>query len=396
MEPRWWSSSLPARRSSGERRYELIKEEFLAECRLRSLEPPSADQTDRYVRSALSQASKLLAGRVAGRLTSETVGKLLTLIGAGDDRGEDEEPDLLRKIKSSPGAVSLATMLGEIGKLTALVSFGLPDGLFADVAPRVVREWRDKAMTESPSHNRSHPLELQVALLYCRGREITDALVHLLLSTVHRIGARAERRVTSQLVNAFKRVQGKEGLLFRVADASLAHPDDLVRTVVFPVVGEENLRTLVAEYKSSGSTYRRTVQTTYRASYTNHYRSGLIRLLQVLEFRSEDSHQPVLDGMKLVGRYAEASKSPITPSGSRSRFTTGWPGDWRELVYQTDGRGRRRVVRTVYEIRTFEALCVQLRCKGIWVVGADEFRNPDEDLVTDFAEHRTEHYAELS
>ena len=99
-------------------------------------------------------------------------------------------------------------------------------------------------MTESPSHTRSHPPELQVALLsallYCRGREITDALVHLLLSTVHRIGARAERRVTTQLVNAFKRVQGKEGLLFRVADASLARPDDPVRTVVFPVVGEVN------------------------------------------------------------------------------------------------------------------------------------------------------------
>jgi hypothetical protein len=42
----------------------------------------------------------------------------------------------------------------------------------------------------------------------------------------------------------------------------------------------------VAEYKSSGSTYRRTVQTTYRASYTSHYRSGLIKLLEVLEFRS--------------------------------------------------------------------------------------------------------------
>ena len=135
---------LAAGAAQRERRYELIKEEFLAECRLRSLEPPSADQADRYVRSALSQAGKLLAGRVAGRLASETLGKLLTLIGAGDDRGEDEEPDLLRKIKSSPGAVSLATMLGEIGKLTAIVSFGLPGGLFADVAPRVVKEWRTR------------------------------------------------------------------------------------------------------------------------------------------------------------------------------------------------------------------------------------------------------------
>jgi len=34
------------------------------------------------------------------------------------------------------------------------------------------------------------------------------------------------------------------------------------------------------------------VQTTYRASYTNHYRAGLIRLLEVLQFRSEDSRQP--------------------------------------------------------------------------------------------------------
>jgi len=29
------------------------------------------------------------------------------------------------------------------------------------------------------------------------------------------------------------------------------------------------------------------------------------------------------------------------------------------------------------------------------VLGAGEFRNPDEDLVTDFAERRTEHYAGL-
>jgi len=46
--------------------------------------------------------------------------------------------------------------------------------------------------------------------------------VNLRLSTVHRIGARAARKVTTDLVNAFRRVQAKEGLLARVADASLA------------------------------------------------------------------------------------------------------------------------------------------------------------------------------
>ena len=100
----------------------------------------------------------MLAGRVAGRLTPETAGRRLALIGVGDGLGEDEDPDLLRMIKSSPGAVSLSTMLAEIGTLAAIASFSLPGGLFADVAP-VLKEWRDQAMIESPSHVRDHPGE---------------------------------------------------------------------------------------------------------------------------------------------------------------------------------------------------------------------------------------------
>jgi hypothetical protein len=381
-----------------ERRYDMVREQFLGECRVRQLEPPTADQVDRYVRTALFQGARLLSGRIAGRLSGQAIARLLALIGTGDDV-EDDAPDLLRMIKAAPGPVSLASMLAETGKLTAIGSFGLPGDLFRDVAPRVLKEWRDQAMTESPSHLRDHSPDLQVALLaallFCRRREITDALVTLLISTVHRIGARAERRVTTELVNAFKRVQGKEGLLFRVADAALSRPDDSVRRVVFPVVGEDNLRNLVAEYKSSGPAYRRTVQTTYRASYTNHYRAGLIRLLEVLQFRSEDSHQPVLEAVQLVRRYAASPQLTYYPEGETVPVHGGLSGDWQELAYRTDVRGRRRVVRTIYEIRTFEALVDQLRCKGIWVLGAEEFRNPDEDLVTDFAERRTEHYAAL-
>jgi hypothetical protein len=37
----------------------------------------------------------------------------------------------------------------------------------------------------------------------------------------------------------FKRVHGKTGRLFRVTEASSAHPDRTVREVVFPVVSVE-------------------------------------------------------------------------------------------------------------------------------------------------------------
>jgi hypothetical protein len=62
--------------------------------------------------------------------------------------------------------------------------------------------------------------------------------------------------------------------------------------VVFPAVagGEVTLRDLVREFKTTGSTYRRTVQTTLRASYTNHYRRGI----------------------------AASARLPVSPSGSPS------------------------------------------------------------------------------
>ncbi|MEV0589692.1 hypothetical protein [Nonomuraea sp. NPDC050310] len=76
------------------------------------------------------------------------------------------------------------------------------------------------------------------------------------------------------------RVSGKENLLFTIADASLATPDGTVREVVFPAVRgvELTLRELVHEFKIKGPVYRRTVQTTLNASYTNHYRQGPDRI----------------------------------------------------------------------------------------------------------------------
>ncbi len=45
-------------------------------------------------------------------------------------------------------------------------------------------------------------------------------MVELLIATVHWIGARAERRVTNELINAFRRVTGKETAAFCVSGAA--------------------------------------------------------------------------------------------------------------------------------------------------------------------------------
>lgn len=147
-----------------------------------------------------------------------------------------------------------------------------------------------------------------------------------------------------------------ETILFRVAEASLEAPDDTVRGVVFPAVagGEQTLRELVHEFKTNGPVYRRTVQTTLRASYTDHYRRGLIRLLDVLEFRSSQAHQPVIEALALVRRYAGAGNITYYPRGEHVPMHRGLRGDWEGALYREDARGRRRVVRMVYEVATLQ------------------------------------------
>lgn len=73
----------------------------------------------------------------------------------------------------------------------------------------------------------------------------------------------------------------------------------------------------------------------------------------------------------------------------------GLHSEWEDVVHREDTRGRRRVVRMAYEVATFQALRDALRCKEIWVVGADRWRDPDQDLPADYAVRRVEHYRTL-
>jgi TnpA family transposase len=120
----------------------------------------------------------------------------------------------------------------------------------------------------------------------------------------------------------------------------------------------------------------------------------MIKLLSVLEFRSNNTtHRPVLDALQLIARYANAGNLRYYPAGETVPVHRGIAGEWEALVYANDAHHRQRVVRMVYEVCTFQALREQLRCKEIWVVGADRWRNPAEDLPTDFEKRRVEHYA---
>lgn len=372
------------------------------QCRARRLEPPAPDRVERLVRSAVRAAQERLAEAVAGQLSATTRQALDALVDLPDTALEEpaaEEWSPLATLKADPGRISLDSLLSEVAKLRTIRDLGLPPGLFDGVSPRLVVRLRQRAAAEPPRELRAHAAPLRYTLLaaFCerRSREITDNLLDLLIGVIHKIGVRAEQRVDEELLANLQRVPGKTGLLYQVAEAALAAPDGRVRDVVFPVVGERTLRDLVLEHQTAGSTIRRRVHTVMRASYQGYYRRMVPQLLDVLEFRSNNLlHQPVIRALELMRQFA-GRQTQYYEAHTQAPIDGVVRPKWRELLLEDGPHGSKRVNRINYEICVLETLREKLRCKEIWVVGADRWRNPDEDLPIDFDQRRDHYYAAL-
>jgi len=211
---------------------------------------------------------------------------------------------------------------------------------------------------------------------------------------VRAINTRAERRVDKEQIAEFRRVGDKENVLFTLADVSLAHPDEVVRQVVFPAVGEQTLKDLVAEARATESRRRARVRTVLTGSYSHYYRVMLPKLLDALEFRCDNSaYRPVMDAVELLHRYKDRDgRFTHYEHADRVPLDGVVKAEWRPAV--VDERGR--VERVSFELCVLGALRDALRRREIWVVGAKVWRNPEADLPVDFHLHREVHYAAIA
>jgi hypothetical protein len=331
-----------------------------ARCREQRLEPPSPDRLDRLVRSALAKHDEQLCRRVHERLSPQSVVALDDLLTPAVPAAS-KDPATLIELKTDPGPAGLESLLAEVAKLRRLRALGLPSDLFADVTPKTRQAYCQRVQVEEPYELRRHPAPLRATLLGAwatfRSGELTDNLVETLVQTIERIDTTAERRVEQELLADFRRVTGKTGLLFRVAGASVERPDGIVRDVVFPAVGGEHvLHELVKEYKATGPGYRRKLHQAMRRSYQAHYRRLLPPLLDTLEFHSNnEAHRPVIEAVALLKRYAGSKARTFGPEETVPIRGIVRPG-WRELVFERDKQGRRRVNRIGYELHVLKAV----------------------------------------
>jgi TnpA family transposase len=387
-----------------------LKEQVVARFKARKIEPPTPDRVERLLRSALATFEQTFCTQTHQDLDASTCQRLDGLLSQEEAVIEEEAADLAtsqatgvmtsitwQDLKTSAGAVSVETIARELAKLRLLTTVPLPPTLFAGVTAQVLKRYRERAAVETLYELRRHPDATRYTLLaaYCwqRRPELIDTLVELLMHLIHRIETRAEKQLVKTLADEVRRVQGKPRLLYELAQASLEHPDQTIRDGIFPVVSEEQLHAIVKEYHAS-STYHQQVSLRMQASYRHHYHRVVPHLLAALEFRSNNEvHQPVLVALSLVKRYAHSSEKyyPLYEEVPLEGVVR--PG-WRDFVEEKTAEGLVRINRLSYELCVLQALRERLRCRELWVVGANKFRNPEEDLPADFGERR-EHYFTL-
>jgi TnpA family transposase len=312
---------------------------------------------------------------------------------------DDDSVTGFSSLKADPGQPNLDNILLMAQRLSFVKGLSLPSSAMPDGGDPVRRVLRHRVANETAWRMRQHPDGRRHALcalfLVHRERELTDGLVDLLVEVVHKVGRQAKNRVIKTLAGEIERVQGKEGLLVKIAEAACLQPEGMVRDVVFPAAGGANvLAAIVREHKASGG-FERRIHGVLRASYLRHYRRMLPAVLGVLEFRSNNAvHRPVLDAIDWLRRTGDDNRRIIRPEDGVPLDGV-VPSKWRDLILEEDPAGGLRVNRVNYEICVLTALRERLRCKEIWVVGADRYRNPDDDLPRDFEARRADYYREL-
>lgn len=373
-------------------RLTALRDLAFARCRNLKLEPPTPDRLERSIRSALATYQSRFHTRILERLTPATCTRLdalLTTETPPDPDADDTVPassqrTTLQLLKTDAGPVQVATAYAEGAKLEHLRALALPPDLFTGIPVPLLRSYAQQVQAEEPHELRRHPEPLRMTLLaaFChvRQQQVTDTLVDLLIQMIHHVGFQAERRVEHALLQDIKRIANKTGILHALAET---------------VVDEQTLHDLVTELRATNLVKRQRIQWMMRRSYGNHYRRMVPPLLRVLTFRAHSTaHRPLLNALDVLVQYADSAAASYT--GDDDVPLDGvMPPRWREMVVASRQREPDRIRWVPYEICVLQALREKLRCKEIWVEGAQRYRNPEEDLPQDFADQRATYYAVL-
>ena len=304
---------------------------------------------------------------------------------------------VFERLKSDPGKAGVDNFQVEIEKLKLIRSVDLAGEPFTKLPWKVLQMLKRRASKETASEMRAHSNVIRYALmasyLYVRAMEVTDDITRMAIDLIHRLDTRSEKQIHREFLADLKRVDGKMQILSRVAEAVVEQPDGIVREVIFSQVKEETFHNLVTEFRASGPELRLLRQTVMQRKFARHYRRMLPALLESVRFRSDNRFQPVIEALAAIQRNLTTHQEHFSEQVPIEGVVT---PRWKEKVFE-QVNAETKINRRYYELCVLEKLERALKCKEVWVEGSYDFRNPSEDLPSDWSDEqrRTLHYQAL-
>ena len=357
------------------------------------MELPAEGELERVVNAALNGFFQDVHRRISDALAPDVRAGIDSLLVVPESAAVSD----FEGLKADPGKAGVDNLQAEIEKLTRIRAIGVGTEPFANVPWKVLQMLKRRASKETASEMRDHSNVIRYALmasyLYVRAMEVTDDITRMAIDLIHRLDTRSEKQIHREFLADLKRVDGKMQILSRVAEAVVEQPDGIVREVIFSQVKEETFHDLVTEFRASGPELRLLRQTVMQRKFARHYRRMLPALLESMRFRSDNRFQPVIEALAAIQRNLTTHQEHFSEQVPIEGVVT---PRWKEKVFE-QVNGETKINRRYYELCVLEKLERALKCKEVWVEGSYDFRNPSEDLPSDWSDEqrRTLHYQAL-
>lgn len=391
--------------------------------RRKKIESFSTNELDRYIHAARAKFEKTFFATIVSELKDITLKKFDELLTdekddeishesdeiSSNDKASNSESIKLYDLKKDIGEARLKNIEFTVKKIDCLKSMNLPHQALKTLKtfPRkLLLKYYRRIMAEHPSHIQEHDSVRKAAMMtvFCSARSqmLTDGSADLLLQLIHKLKTVSEASIKNRIISEVTCVNGKFDILCKLSSIASEKPKGVIEKEIYPAVSQDTLANLSSELKSRGKWYQTELYNKMRSLYAHGHRRLLLLLLDIFDFRVENAKdQPLLDAILFIKENQNNEKAyekDIQKIPMQHLIQT----DSRAIIkeYATDHtvkydqKPQTTVDHMRYEVMVLEALHDKLKCKSLWIEGSYRYRNPCDDMPSDFDDN-PEYYFKL-
>lgn len=384
-------------------KWEQNLEQAYAYLKKHKIEPCSSLDLDKLLATAHREFESAFFSEIAESLsekTKEALDKLLedVDIETSSDQ-ESTEPNItLGQLKEDKPKLKIDSILYEVKKYKFLSNIHIPK--IQSGSRQLLIKYYERIIVEAPSLIKKHNSSIRYAYLaiFCviKKQMMTDTLTDMLLKLLHRIRSRSERTVDTDLKNDNKRVKGKLGTLLVLAKKSVDHPAGIIQDTIYTCVPHEHLSQIITEFGEDGQWYFNKIKAKALSLYSHNNRRLVWALIDALTLKTDDKLSNVLSAIHIIKKInIENDVSLKNRLYNPIILKNLVPEHWHPfIILTTDHATKVNINWQALELALFEKVEKKIPTKNIWVEDAYRYRNPAEDVPSDFDENE-DYYFDL-